>query len=60
MQTPKEVSEALAISHINIKQRLLRMKNRGLIAGYGGKYWIENGVTQVTDVARVAGVMPVI
>ena len=56
MQTPKEVAGALALSHINIKQRLLKMKNRGLIEGYGGKYWVENGVTGLTDVSCVAGV----
>ena len=36
------------------------MKNIWIICTYGGKYWVKNGVTQVTDVARVAGVMAVI
>ena len=43
MQTPKEISDALGVSYNTIKQRLFRMKNRGVIRTYGGKYWVEAG-----------------
>jgi len=40
MQTPKEIADALSISSNAIRQRLFKMKNRGLISAYGGKYCI--------------------
>ena len=42
MHTPKEVADALSLPSATIKMRLMRMKNRGLVVGYGGKYWVEN------------------
>ena len=54
--TLKEIGNSLSIPPTTIRMRLSRMKNRRLITGYGGKYWIENGVIPVTDVISDTGV----
>ena len=41
MQTPKEITDALGVSYNTIKQRLYRMKNKGIVCTYGGKYWVD-------------------
>ena len=41
MRTPKEVADALSLKPSTSKMRLSRMKARGVITGYGGKYWIN-------------------
>jgi len=42
MQTPKEIGDALALNSSTARMRLMRMKNRGLIMEYGGKYWVKS------------------
>jgi len=42
MQTPKEIADALSLNSSTTRMRLMRMKNRGLIMEYGGKYWFKS------------------
>ena len=53
MQTPKEIGDSLSLNSSTTRSRLMRMKNRGLIAGYGGKYWV--GATDATYTTDATG-----